>query len=255
MLNPIPAIDIIEGKCVRLSKGDYSSKKVYDADILDMAKKIEDCGFTRLHMVDLDGARSSHVVNLDTLNKVASNTTLKIDFGGGVKSDKDIQAVFNNGAELVTVGSIAVDKPATFDKWLAAYGPEHLILGADTKDGLISINGWKENSTIKLFDFLESYIKKGIKYILCTDISKDGMLNGTSIKLYQDILKIYPQCSLIASGGVSSIQDLIDLDAAGIPYVVFGKAIYEGRINLKDVTEKFGLTTNHVSTFQPNTKQ
>lgn len=239
MLQPIPAIDIIEGKCVRLSKGDYAAKKIYDEKPLDLAKRFEDLGFKRLHVVDLDGAKSSHIVNCKTLDAIASKTNLLIDFGGGIKSDDDIKAVFDYGATFATIGSIAVKEPERFENWMNLYGNDRLILGADVKNGVISINGWKEDSNITLFDFLSQYINKGINNVLCTDISKDGMLAGTSLQLYKDILKKFPTCALIASGGVSGIGDLIDLDEAGIPYAVFGKAIYEGKIDLAEVSAKF----------------
>lgn len=239
MLNPIPAIDIIDGHCVRLSKGNYASKKIYDKEPLNIAKEFESRGFKRLHLVDLDGAESDHVVNLDVLRRIATETQLTIDFGGGIKTDDDMQAVFDNGATMVTIGSIAVKQPELFEKWLKRYGTDRLILGADVKNRLISINGWKEESHIKLFDFLDTYIDKGVTNVLCTDISRDGMLSGTSVELYKKILDRHPGLYLIASGGVSSMQDLTDLDEAGIPAVVFGKAIYEGRVSLDEVAARF----------------
>lgn len=238
MLNPIPAIDIIGGQCVRLSKGDYDSKKVY-GDPLKMALQIEEAGFQRIHIVDLDGAKSHSVVNLPVLKAISSQTNLRIDFGGGIKSDADIQKVFENGATWATIGSVAVKEPQTFDRWLSQFGPEKIILGADTRNGLISINGWKEDAQVTLFDFLKNQMDKGIRHILCTEISRDGMLAGTAIELYREIMKRYPDCQLIASGGVSGMQDLEDLDKAGIPNVVFGKAIYEGKIDLKAVAQRF----------------
>lgn len=239
MLNPIPAIDIIEGKCVRLSKGNYDSKKVYDFSPIDLAKQFEDLGFKRLHLVDLDGAKSKHVVNLDILQEISQQTHLSIDFGGGIKSDDDIKAVFDSGADYVTIGSLAVKEPAIFEKWIKTYGANKIILGADVKDGFISINGWKENSNRTLFDFLDDYIAQGISHVLCTDISKDGMLSGTSVDLYKSILQRYPHCELIASGGVSCMKDLEELNEAGVPHVVFGKAIYEGRIDLNEVVRQY----------------
>lgn len=239
MLQPIPAIDIIEGKCVRLSKGDYAAKKVYDENPLELAKRFEGLGFKRLHVVDLDGAKSSHIVNFKTLDDIAGKTNLRIDFGGGIKSDDDIKAVFDYGATFATIGSIAVKNPFLFEKWLLTYGTEKLILGADVKNKVISINGWKEDSDVTLFDFLDKYMRKGVKQVLCTDISKDGMLAGASIQLYKEVLEKFPKCDLIASGGVSGIGDLMDLDEAGVPYAVFGKAIYEGRIDLVEVSAKF----------------
>ncbi|MBP3775045.1 MAG: 1-(5-phosphoribosyl)-5-[(5-phosphoribosylamino)methylideneamino]imidazole-4-carboxamide isomerase [Bacteroidaceae bacterium] len=239
MLEPIPAIDIIDGQCVRLSKGRYDTKTVYNENPVDVALQFEALGFQRLHVVDLDGAKSSHVVNLSVLKELTSKTKLHIDFGGGIKTDDDIKAVFQCGAEFVTIGSIAVKNPQIFEHWIETYGPKHIILGADVKDGYISINGWRECSDIPLFEFLDTYLNKGIKYILCTDISKDGMLKGTSVELYTQIMQRYPHCKLIASGGVSCMQDLTDLDAAKVPHVVFGKAIYENRIDMKEVAQRF----------------
>lgn len=240
MIEPIPAIDLIDGKCVRLTKGDYDSVKVYSDDPTAMARHFENMGFRRLHLVDLDGARTRHVVNLKVLQDITSHTRLKVDFGGGIKSDADIEAVFDSGAEWATVGSVAVTQPALFDEWLSRYGAKRLILGADVKDGRISINGWKEESTIALFDFLKEYITdKGVKNVLCTDISRDGMLEGSSVELYRSIMKAFRRCRLIASGGISSINDIEELNAAKVPAVVFGKAIYEGKLSLKEVTKKF----------------
>lgn len=241
MIQPIPAIDLIDGKCVRLTKGNYDSKKVYSNDPVEMAKKFESFGFKRLHVVDLDGAKSHHVVNLKVLQQITTSTKLSVDFGGGIKSDEDLTAVFDSGAEYATIGSVAVTQPEKFMTWLEKYGSQRLILGADEKDGFISINGWKEESKQTLFDFLNTYINKGVTHILCTDISKDGMLQGTAVKLYQQIMSRFPACQLIASGGVSSMEDIILLDKAGIPAVVFGKAIYEGKISLEEVAKQFKL--------------
>ena len=240
MIEPIPAIDLIDGKCVRLTKGDYDSVKVYSDDPTAMARHFENMGFRRLHLVDLDGARTRHVVNLKVLQDITSQTKLKVDFGGGIKSNADIEAVFDSGAEWATVGSVAVTQPALFDEWLARYGAKRLILGADVKDGHISIKGWKEESAIGLFDFLKEYITdKGVKNVLCTDISRDGMLEGSSVELYRSIMKAFRRCKLIASGGISNINDIEELNAAKVPAVVFGKAIYEGKLSLKEVTRKF----------------
>ncbi len=240
MIEPIPAIDLIDGKCVRLTKGDYDSVKVYSNDPAAMARHFENMGFRRLHLVDLDGARNRHVVNLKVLQDITSQTRLKVDFGGGIKSDADIEAVFDSGAQWATIGSVAATQPALFDSWLARYGAKRLILGADVRDGHISINGWKEESPIRLFDFLDEYITgKGVKHVLCTDISRDGTLAGTSVELYRSIMKAYRRCKLIASGGISNINDIEELNAARIPAVVFGKAIYEGKLLLKEVTKKF----------------
>ncbi len=230
----IPAIDIIDGKCVRLTKGDYGQKNVY-GDPLEMALNFERIGFRRLHVVDLDGAKSRHIVNSEVLRRIASETSLVIDFGGGIKTDDDIEKAFDSGAAMVTVGSVAVTQPELFGRWLDKYGADRMILGADVRNGHISINGWKEDSDEDLLPFLRKYVEAGIRNVLCTEISKDGTLAGPDIGLYQRIMQEYPQLHLIASGGVSSIDDIRALDRAGIPAVVFGKAIYEGRIDLKEL--------------------
>ena len=230
----IPAIDIINGQCVRLTKGDYDQKTVY-GDPLDMAHEFERIGFDRLHMVDLDGAKSKHIVNDDVLLDITTETKLKVDFGGGIKTDEDIEKAFSAGAKMVTVGSIAVTQPELFMGWLEKYGPERMILGADVRNGKISINGWKEDSSEELLPFLQKYIDAGVKNVLCTEISKDGTLAGPAIELYSKVMNAYPGLHLIASGGVSSIDDIKALDKAGIPAVVFGKAIYEGRIDLREL--------------------
>lgn len=235
----IPAIDIIDGKCVRLTKGEYDTKKVYAEDPVEVARQMEAYGFRRLHVVDLDGARSKHVVNIEILRRITQQTNLIVDFGGGVKTDEDLQKAFEAGAELVTVGSIAITDPERVGRWLQTYGAEHLILGADVKNGLISINGWKEESAQELMPFLDSYLSQGMRHVLCTDISKDGMLQGPATPLYAQIMQRYPICRLIASGGVSSVEDIRALSTAGIPAVVFGKAIYEGRINLSELIKEF----------------
>ena len=234
MIELIPAIDIIEGQCVRLTKGDYDQKTVY-GNPLEMAQEFERIGFRRLHMVDLDGAKSKHIVNDEVLNRITKATNLIVDFGGGIKTDEDIRKAFDNGASMVTVGSIAVTYPKLFLSWVEQYGAERLILGADVRNGKISINGWKEDSTEDLLPFLRRYIDAGVRNVLCTEISKDGTLQGPAIELYQRVMKEYPELQLIASGGVSSIEDIKSLDAAGIPAVVFGKAIYEGRIDLQEL--------------------
>ncbi len=234
MIELIPAIDIIEGQCVRLTKGDYDQKTVY-GNPLEMAQEFERIGFSRLHMVDLDGAKSKHIVNDEVLNRITKATNLIVDFGGGIKTDEDIRKAFDNGASMVTVGSIAVTHPELFLSWVEQYGAERLILGADVRNGKISINGWKEDSTEDLLPFLRRYIDAGVRNVLCTEISKDGTLQGPAIELYQRVMKEYPELHLIASGGVSSIEDIKSLDAAGIPAVVFGKAIYEGKINLQEL--------------------
>ena len=234
MIELIPAIDIIEGQCVRLTKGDYDQKTVY-GNPLEMAQEFERIGFRRLHMVDLDGAKSKHIVNDEVLNRITKATNLIVDFGGGIKTDEDIRKAFDNGASMVTVGSIAVTQPELFLSWVEQYGAERLILGADVRNRKISINGWKEDSTEDLLPFLRRYIDAGVRNVLCTEISKDGTLQGPAIELYQRVMKEYPELHLIASGGVSSIEDIKSLDAAGIPAVVFGKAIYEGKINLQEL--------------------
>ena len=231
----IPAIDIIEGQCVRLTKGDYDQKTVYRDSPAEVAREFESFGFKRLHVVDLDGAKSKHIVNDAVLNAITSNTSLTVDFGGGIKTDGDIEKAFASGAAMVTVGSIAVTQPELFMGWLEKYGSERMILGADVRHGMISINGWKEDSSEEFLPFLKKYVEAGVKNVLCTEISKDGTLAGPAIDLYKKVMDAYPQLHLIASGGVSSKEDILALDKAGIPAVVFGKAIYEGKINLKEL--------------------
>ena len=231
----IPAIDIINGQCVRLTKGDYDQKTVYSDSPAKMAKSFETLGFQRLHVVDLDGAKSKHIVNDTVLKAITTETNLTVDFGGGIKTDEDIEKAFAAGAAMVTVGSIAVTNPDLFMDWLEKYGADRLILGADVRHGKISINGWKEDSDEDLLPFLKKYVDAGVKHVLCTEISKDGTLAGPAVDLYRRVMETYPALHLIASGGVSSKEDIIALDAAGIPAVVFGKAIYEGIINLKEL--------------------
>lgn len=231
----IPAIDIIDGHCVRLTKGDYNQKTVYHDSPADVAKEFEKLGFKRLHVVDLDGAKSKHIVNSKALRDITTATNLIVDFGGGIKTDDDIKQAFEAGASMVTIGSVAVTRPDLFEGWLNTYGAERMILGADVRNGRISINGWKEDSDEPLLPFLEKYIKMGVKTVLCTEISKDGTLSGPAVSLYKDIMEAYPALHLIASGGVSSMNDIECLNETGIPSVVFGKAIYEGRINLKEL--------------------
>ncbi len=235
MIELIPAIDIINGQCVRLTKGDYDQKTVYRDSPAEVAQEFESFGFKRLHVVDLDGAKSKHIVNTAVLRQIVLQTHLCVDFGGGIKTDDDIETAFANGAEMVTVGSIAVTNPDLFISWLQIYGADRLILGADVRNGKISINGWKEDSTEDLLPFLKKYIDAGVKNVLCTEISKDGTLQGPAIDLYKRVMQEYPDLHLIASGGVSSIDDIRALDAAGIPAVVFGKAIYEGKIDLHEL--------------------
>ena len=232
----IPAIDLIEGKCVRLSKGDYATKKIYNENPLEVAKSFEDHGIEYLHLVDLDGAKSNHVVNHKVLETIASKTRLTIDFGGGLKSDDDLKIVFESGANQVTGGSIAVKQPAVFESWIQRYGSEKIILGADVKDKYIATNGWLETSDQSLFDFVKHYISKGISHVICTDISKDGMLEGPSFDLYKNLLSKF-KIKLIASGGISEFEELPKLLAMGCDGAIIGKAIYENRISLKQLEQ------------------
>ncbi len=233
MIELIPAIDIIDGKCVRLTKGDYSKKKVYSSNPLDIAQEFEKNGFKRLHVVDLDGARTKHIVNDETLKSITDNTNLVVDFGGGIKTEEDIKKAFNAGASMVTVGSIAVTQPELFISWIERFGSDKIILGADVRNGKISINGWKEDSKEDLLPFLKYYIDRGVKTVLCTEISKDGTLQGPATDLYKEVMSAYPNLHLIASGGISSNEDIENLEKEGIPAVVFGKAYYEGKIDIK----------------------
>lgn len=237
MLTIIPAIDLIEGKCVRLSKGDYSQKKIYNEDPIEVARQFEEHGLKRLHLVDLDGAKASHVVNWKVLEKITSKTKLVVDFGGGIKTDKDIQIVFESGAEMATIGSIAVKNRELFFKWLSFYGNERIILGADVNENKIAVTGWLEVTELDVFDFLDNYLKYGIKHVLCTDISKDGMLEGTSMQLYKDIMERFETISLIASGGITHIDELFKLDELGVTGAIVGKAIYEGKISLQELSK------------------
>ena len=231
----IPAIDIIDGKCVRLSQGDYDRKTVYNENPLEVAQMFEAAGVKRLHLVDLDGAKAQHIVNYKVLENIASRTGLIIDFGGGLKSDEDLKIAFESGASMVTGGSIAVKSPDIFLSWIEKFGKEKIILGADVKDEKIAISGWKENTETEIYSFIRHWNSLGIDKVISTDISRDGMLTGPSIDLYQKILNSVPGLYLIASGGVSSIEDIRDLQEAGIPAVITGKAIYEGRISLKEI--------------------
>lgn len=235
MIELIPAIDIIGGECVRLTKGDYDCKTVYANSPVEMARRFEKAGFKRLHVVDLDGAKSKHIVNVDTLKAITTETSLVVDFGGGIKTDDDIEKAFSHGASMVTVGSVAITNKELFAGWLEKYGADRIILGADVRHGKISINGWKEDSTEDLLPFLKYYIDKGVRNVLCTEISKDGTLAGPAIELYKEIMAAYPHINLIASGGVSCIDDIKALNEAGIPATVFGKAIYEGKIDIDEL--------------------
>ena len=238
MIQLIPAIDLIDGRCVRLSQGDYDTKKEY-GDPVEMALRMEDMGVRRLHLVDLDGAKSRHVVNDRVLRDICRRTSLTVDFGGGIKTEDDLEKVFDAGAAMATAGSIAVTDPESVGLWIERYGAERIVLGADVRDEKISINGWKEDSALELMPFLEGYRKQGLQHVLCTDISKDGMLQGPNTALYKSIMAQWPDCRLIASGGVSSKEDIRALDEAGIPAVVFGKAIYEGRIDLASLIKEY----------------
>lgn len=232
MIELIPAIDIIDGKCVRLTKGDYDQKKVYNENPVEVAKEFERLGFKRLHVVDLDGAKAKHIVNVEVLKGITSETSLTVDFGGGIKSEEDLQKAFESGAKMVTLGSIAVTDRDFTCRCIERFGAEKIVLGADVRNGKISINGWKEDSADDLMPFLQFYVDRGIKNVLCTEISKDGTLAGPAIELYKEIMAQFPEIHLIASGGVSSNEDIEALDKAGIPAVVFGKAFYEGRIDI-----------------------
>ncbi len=234
----IPAIDLIDGKCVRLSQGDYNQKTVYNENPLEVAKMFEIAGIRRLHLVDLDGAKAQHIVNYKVLELIATKTNLVIDFGGGLKSDKDLEIAFNSGASMITGGSIAVKEKATFLNWLEKYGSEKIILGADAKDGKIAVSGWLETTELPVVDFISSYYKEGISKVISTDISRDGMLSGPSFELYAEILGELPEVQIIASGGIATMDDILKLDEMEIPGVITGKAIYENRITLKEI-EKF----------------
>jgi len=232
----IPAIDLMDGKCVRLTQGDYVKKTVYHEDPLVMAKSFEDAGIRRLHLVDLDGAKAHHIVNHKVLERIASETSLIIDFGGGLKSDRDLQTAFSCGASMVTGGSIAVKDPEVFAGWIERFGAEKIILGADVKNGMIAVNGWLESTGEDLMTFIGTYCAKGIRKVICTDIAKDGMMQGPSIDLYAQILLRFPDLYLIASGGVSCMRDIILLAEAGVPAVITGKAIYEGTLSLQEIS-------------------
>lgn len=231
----IPAIDIIDGKCVRLTKGDYSTQKTYSENPLEVAKMFEDNGIKYLHLVDLDGAKSKHIINHDVLHKIATQTSLKIDFGGGIKSNNDAKIAFENGASQITGGSIAVENPSLFKSWIEIYGTDKIILGADSNNRKIATHGWKKESELDVVGFISDYATNGIKYVVCTDISKDGMLQGASEVLYKEIISKV-DINLIASGGVSTIDDLYKLKQIGCEGAIIGKAIYEGRISMKELS-------------------
>ncbi|WP_298299228.1 1-(5-phosphoribosyl)-5-[(5-phosphoribosylamino)methylideneamino]imidazole-4-carboxamide isomerase [Hydrotalea sp.] len=233
----IPAIDIIDGKCVRLTEGDYQQKKIYNENPLEVAKMFEDAGIQRLHLVDLDGAKNSGVMNWKVLEAIAVNTRLAIDFGGGIKTGEDVQLVLNAGATYVTVGSIAVKNQALFTEWLKQFGVNKFLLGADVKNGCIAIHGWLETTNVQVKDFMAIYLALGVQQIFCTDVSKDGRMEGPSIELYQHLISNLPNLQLIASGGVSTLQDLIHLKAIGCSGAIIGKAIYENKISLNDLVQ------------------
>ncbi|MBL4754298.1 MAG: 1-(5-phosphoribosyl)-5-[(5-phosphoribosylamino)methylideneamino]imidazole-4-carboxamide isomerase [Flavobacteriales bacterium] len=232
----IPAIDIIDGKCVRLSKGDYNTKTIYNENPLEVAKEFEDHGIEFLHLVDLDGAKSKEIVNYKTLEQITSATKLKVDFGGGIKSDQDIKIAFESGAYKITAGSVAAKDPELFKKWIERFSSDKIILGADCMKRMIATNGWLEESTIDVLDFIQNYERQGIKDVVCTDISKDGMLSGPSIELYKEILS-NTSVNLIASGGVTTLKDLKELKAIGCEGAIIGKAIYESRLTLTELSE------------------
>ena len=231
----IPAIDIIEGKCVRLTQGDYEQKKIYNEHPLEVAKEFEDAGLQRLHLVDLDGAKAGSVKNWKVLETIAAKTSLTIDFGGGIKKEEDVKVVFNSGAALATIGSLAVKNEFEFVKWLLTFGADKFLLGADVKEEKIAVGGWLETTDIWIYDFIQKYIEHGVQQIFCTDVSKDGKLEGPSIDLYKNIINKFPELHFIASGGVSSLKNLEELKEIGCKGVIVGKAIYENRISLTDL--------------------
>jgi phosphoribosylformimino-5-aminoimidazole carboxamide ribotide isomerase len=240
MIEIIPAIDLIDGKCVRLTQGDFAQKKIYNENPLDAAKEFENVGLKRLHIVDLDGAKRGKVANLKVLETIAANTNLTIDFGGGIKTDEDIKSVFDVGAAMASIGSIAVKDKEKFFAWLEKYGSEKILLGADVKGKNLAINGWQTETEIEILAFLKEYVAKGVTQAFVTDISKDGLLQGSSNELYAEILREIPELKLIASGGVSRIEDITELEKIGCSGVIVGKAIYEGKINLEDLRKKIG---------------
>ena len=233
----IPAIDLIDGKCVRLTQGDYSQKTIYNENPVEVAKSFEAAGRTRLHLVDLDGAKAGKVTNWKVLENIASSTELIIDFGGGIKTEKDVEIVLGSGAKFATIGSIAVKNETLFTDWIQKYGSSQFLLGADVKNALITIGGWLETTNLSVFDFIDKYQKIGIQNVFCTDVSKDGLLQGPSLPLYTEIIQKFPELYFIASGGVSSLEDLIQLKAIGCSAAIVGKAIYEGKVTLKELSK------------------
>jgi phosphoribosylformimino-5-aminoimidazole carboxamide ribotide isomerase len=238
MIEIIPAIDIIDGKCVRLTQGDYNQKKIYNENPTEVAKSFENAGIKRLHLVDLDGAKAKKIINYKVLENISNQTNLLIDFGGGLQSDEDLKIAFESGANQITGGSIAVKNPEMFISWIESFGTEKIILGADAKDELVAVSGWQETTEMSIYDLLEKYVAHGIKYTISTDVAKDGLLQGPSIELYKKIQSKFPDLNIIASGGVSTMQDIIDLDEMQTFGVIVGKAIYENRISLKEI-EKY----------------
>ena len=231
----VPAIDIINGQCVRLTKGDYDTKKVYNESPVEVAKAFEGAGLTHVHVVDLDGARAKHIVNAKVLEQIATQTSLQVDFGGGIKSETDLQTAFDCGASQVTLGSIAVSEPELVVEWLEKFGSEQLILGADAKNRRIATHGWEQDSGLDVIDFIKDYAQKGFKYVLCTDVAKDGMLAGPSLELYYEILEQLPELSLVASGGVTTMDDIYQCAELGCTAAIIGKAIYENKLSLKEL--------------------
>ncbi len=241
----VPAIDIIDGKCVRLSQGDYERKTVYNEDPLEVARMFEDAGIRRLHLVDLDGARANHIINYKVLEQIATKTDLVIDFGGGLKSDNDLEIAFNSGADMVTGGSIAVKEPETFLRWLEKYGSEKIILGADAKEGKIAVSGWTETTELTVIEFIAGFHTKGVYRVISTDIARDGMLTGPAFNLYAEIMETLPDVEVTASGGIASMSDIHKLAEMGVPAVITGKAIYEGKISLKEIEGYIKAPSNY----------
>jgi phosphoribosylformimino-5-aminoimidazole carboxamide ribotide isomerase len=234
MIQIIPAIDLIDGKCVRLTQGDYNQKKEYNSNPLEVAKAFEGAGIQRLHLVDLDGAKAKHIVNHKVLETIASKTNLHIDFGGGLQSDEDLKIAFEAGAKQITGGSIAIKNEELFSSWIEKFGAEKIILGADAKNKMVAVSGWQETTSVSVFDLIEKYTQKGIKYTISTDVAKDGLLQGPSFDLYQEMQEKFPKLNIVASGGVTVFDDILKLDLMGIFAVIVGKAFYEGNISLKD---------------------